>query len=70
MTVKNRNLESYRNRKTYKNRAENSGIFNFFLTMGGFILGLFFFFSIIILIFYLHNKKKKKDDKEIKEDKN
>ena len=30
MTVKNRNLESYRNRKTYKNRAENSGIFNFF----------------------------------------
>jgi|SaaInlV_125m_DNA_1040241.scaffolds.fasta_scaffold422696_1 hypothetical protein len=50
-----RSQESYRQRKTYKNRASNSGIGKYLLTVGGFFFGMFIL-SVIIVIIFLYNK--------------
>lgn len=51
-----RSQESYRQRKTYKNRARNSGIGQYLLTVGGFFFGMFILSVIIVIIFYTTNK--------------
>lgn len=45
-----RSQESYRQRKTYRNRANNSGLIAFFLTFYGFIFLMFLTFTIIGII--------------------